>query len=95
MRKADEQVREVLCSETGKPMPKIPLWMADIKVKFVCDEARQKIAPTMTLIDPEPLRKSGAPADSPLSVLALGDEPEPEEYEEEEVVEELPESDYD
>lgn len=42
MRKPDVEVREVVCSETGKPMPKIPLWMADIKVKFVSDEARQK-----------------------------------------------------
>jgi hypothetical protein len=42
MRKPDVEVREVVCSETGKPMTKIPLWMADIKVKFVSDEARQK-----------------------------------------------------
>lgn len=42
MRKPDMEVREVVCSETGKPMPKIPLWMSDIKVKFVSDEARQK-----------------------------------------------------
>ena len=38
MRNPDTEVREVLCSETGKPMPKIPLWMADIKVKFVSEE---------------------------------------------------------
>lgn len=42
MRKPDLEVREVVCSETGKPMVKIPLWMADIKVKFISDEARQK-----------------------------------------------------
>jgi hypothetical protein len=42
MRKSDVEVREVVCSETGKPMPKIPLWMADVNVKFVSDEARQK-----------------------------------------------------
>src|SRR5579862_7068076 len=47
MRKPDVEVREVVCSETGKPMPKIPLWMSDIKVKFVSDEARQK-HPTLT-----------------------------------------------
>jgi hypothetical protein len=47
MRKPDVEVREVVCSETGKPMSKIPLWMADIKVKFVSDEARQK-HPTLT-----------------------------------------------
>ena len=32
MRKADVEVREVVCSETGKPLAKIPLWMADVKV---------------------------------------------------------------
>ncbi|MCS6776230.1 MAG: hypothetical protein RMJ43_09435 [Chloroherpetonaceae bacterium] len=42
MRKPDVEVREVVCSETGKPMPKIPLWLADVKVKFVCEEARQR-----------------------------------------------------
>jgi hypothetical protein len=42
MRKPDAEVREVVCSETGKPMPKIPLWMADVNVKFVSDEARQR-----------------------------------------------------
>ncbi len=42
LRKDDIEVREVLCSETGKPMPKIPLWMADIKVRFISDEARKQ-----------------------------------------------------
>lgn len=58
MRKADTEVREVVCSETGKPMPKIPLWMSDIKVKFVCDEARQKSATPAPLLDVEPVRRS-------------------------------------
>jgi hypothetical protein len=42
MRKQDSPVKEVVCSETGKPMTKIPQWMADVKVKFVSDEARQR-----------------------------------------------------
>ncbi len=42
MRRPDDEVREVVCSETGKPMPKIPSWMADVKVKFISDEARQR-----------------------------------------------------
>ncbi len=42
MRRDDFEVREVLCSETGKPMPNIPLWMADIKVRFISEEARKK-----------------------------------------------------
>lgn len=44
MRKADVEVREVVCSETGKPIPKIPLWMAKVKVKFVSEEAKSRHA---------------------------------------------------
>jgi hypothetical protein len=58
MLKPDVEVQEVLCSETGKPMPKIPLWMADIRVKFVSDEARQKSSPVPGLLDLEAGRKS-------------------------------------
>jgi|SRR5579871_4268560 len=57
MRKPDLEVREVLCSETGKPMTKIPLWMADVKVKFVSDEARQKHPTVPGIADLEPLRR--------------------------------------
>jgi hypothetical protein len=58
MRKPDHIVREVVCSETGKPMPKIPLWMADIKVKFVSDEARQKHTTIAGIPDLEPASRS-------------------------------------
>jgi hypothetical protein len=58
MRKADEPVQEVTCSETGKPMTKIPLWMADVKVKFISDEARQKHPALPGLTDIEPLRRN-------------------------------------
>jgi hypothetical protein len=84
MRKPDEEVREVLCSETGKPMPKIPLWMAGVKVKFVSDEARQKHPTVPGLMDIEPLRRGmGAPGDmEELKDLdaagAMIDEPEAE-----------------
>ncbi len=58
MRKADDIVQEVVCSETGKPMPKIPMWMAGIKVRFVSDEARQKHPTPMGLLEAEPERRS-------------------------------------
>ena len=61
MQKPDAEVREVVCSETGKPMPKIPLWMADVKVKFVSDEARQKHPSPQGLADMEPLRRGLSP----------------------------------
>jgi len=63
MRKADEIVQEVTCSETGKPMPKIPLWMAGIKVKFISDEARQKHPPSSGFADIEaPVRRTSSAA---------------------------------
>ncbi len=62
MRKEDAPVREVVCSETGKPMPKIPLWMADIKVKFVSDEARQKHPTLAGIPDLEAAPRGIAPA---------------------------------
>ena len=42
MRLEDQEVKEVVCSETGKPMPKIPLWMANVQVKFVSEEAQRR-----------------------------------------------------
>lgn len=73
MRKPDDEVQEVVCSETGKPMPKIPLWMADIRVKFVSDEARQKHPSSMALADVEPIRKSLVVAD-PVDLKDLGED---------------------
>ncbi len=58
MRKADTIVQEVVCSETGKPMPKIPLWMAGIEVKFVSDEARQKHPTSSGMLDAAPERRT-------------------------------------
>jgi hypothetical protein len=57
MRKSDAEVREVVCSETGKPMPKIPLWMADVSVKFVSDEARQRHSVSHNPIEAEGARR--------------------------------------
>jgi len=63
MRKPDKEVKEVTCYETGKPMPKIPLWMAGINVKFISDEARQRHPSHASAADFEPLRRSSASAD--------------------------------
>ena len=54
MRNEDAEVHEVLCSTTGKPMPKIPLWMAGIDVNFVSDEAGQKSTPSILALDEVP-----------------------------------------
>lgn len=97
MRKSDLEVREVVCSETGKPMPKIPLWMADVKVKFVSDEARQKhpVAPGLTEI--EPIRRAIGGLDDLKDLEAsgvAGDDTEGGFDEEEVEVEELPDEDF-
>ncbi len=47
MPRPDNPVLEVRCSETGKPMPKIPQWLANVNVKFVSDEAKQRHSPAM------------------------------------------------
>ena len=63
MRKSDVEVKEVLCSETGKPMTKIPMWMADVRVKFVSDEARQKHPAPAGMGELEPLRRGTTPSE--------------------------------
>jgi len=93
MRKADIEVREVVCSETGKPITKIPLWMADIKVKFLSDEARQKHTSAMSLpVDMDKPRRIAAKEEEvdDLKGLALpADDDEPVVYEEEELESEV------
>ncbi len=82
MRKPDVEVREVVCYETGKPMPKIPAWMAEIKVKFVSDEARQRHPAPTSLIDIEPVRRL-AIADADIDVIKAtsdGDEDEESDF---------------
>ncbi|HLH79401.1 MAG TPA: hypothetical protein VKV29_03865 [Chthonomonas sp.] len=56
MPKPDEPVQEVRCYKTGKPLPKVPQWLATVKVKFVSDEARQKETLAPSILDsPNPL----------------------------------------
>src|SRR3981081_1954084 len=97
MRKPDVDVREVGCSETGKPMAKIPLWMADVQVKFISDEAKQK-HPSTGLAALEPLRRSIVPAgeleEIKESVVADLDDVESETAENDEVEEEAAADDF-
>ena len=72
MRKQDIEVREVVCSETGKPMPKIPLWMSDIKVKFISDEARQRHPSIPSAADFEPVRRTTVSASDIDELKSIG-----------------------
>ncbi len=97
MRVPDVDVREVVCSETGKPMAKIPLWMADVKVKFISDEAKQK-HPSAGLADLEPLRRTivaaGELEEIKESVVAGLDDADADNGEAEDAEEEAPSEDF-
>jgi hypothetical protein len=47
-------LNEASCCECGKPISAIPSWLADAKVKFQCEECRQKHPriPGMAELDP-------------------------------------------
>ncbi len=58
---------EVLCHECGRPMPTIPAWLVGAKVKFQCNECKEKHPHPVGELDHEP-RRGRAPA-------AAADEP--------------------
>ncbi|MGC8782890.1 MAG: hypothetical protein ACP5RN_00680 [Armatimonadota bacterium] len=44
----------VVCVDCGKPLEKIPVWLAGVKVKFTCEECRTKHRPPMVIVDDLP-----------------------------------------
>jgi hypothetical protein len=42
MRVEEQHLKEVICCECKKPISTIPAWLAGAKVKFQCEECRQK-----------------------------------------------------
>lgn len=52
----DLTLNEVRCYECNKPMPSIPAWLATAKVKFQCEECRQKHPRVPGMADIEPRR---------------------------------------
>ena len=52
----DTTLHEVSCSECRKPISSIPAWLADAKVKFQCEECRQKHPRIPGMADIEPRR---------------------------------------
>ena len=81
-------LHEAACSECNKPISTIPLWLADAKVKFQCEECRQKHPRVPGMADMD-LRRGIAAGDEPVEM----DEPveEVEEEVEEEAAEETDE----
>ncbi|MBM3494791.1 MAG: hypothetical protein FJX72_10825 [Armatimonadetes bacterium] len=47
---------EVLCHECRAPIPSIPAWLIGAKVKFQCEECRQKHPKAAGEAEPEPRR---------------------------------------
>ena len=80
----DLALNEASCCECGKPISSIPSWLAGAKVKFQCEECRQKHPriPGMADLDP---RRTAAAADD---VVDPDEVAEVEEDAEDEVVEE-------
>ena len=78
----DTTVHEVACFECGKPISAIPTWLAGAKVKFQCEECRQKNPriPGMADLD---LRRTATEVDE-LSVLGdMGGDPDGEDFHDE------------
>lgn len=44
----------VVCVDCGKPLEKIPIWLADVKVKFTCEECRTKHRTPLVIVDDLP-----------------------------------------
>ena len=80
----DLALNEASCCECGKPISSIPSWLAGAKVKFQCEECRQKHPriPGMADLDP---RRTAAAADEVADVeevVEVEDEAEDEVAEE-------------
>jgi len=68
----ERAVEEVLCYECGAPMPAIPSWYATVKLKFTCDNCRQKSSkpapiPTLDVVLP---RSAALADDADIEVVA-------------------------
>jgi hypothetical protein len=73
----DTSLSEVSCFECGKPISSIPPWLAGAKVKFQCEECRQKHPRVPGMADLEPRR--GADADEVADEVTIEEEDEEEE----------------
>lgn len=79
----DTSLHEVGCFECGKPISSIPPWLAGAKVKFQCEECRQKHPRVPGMADLEP-RRSGGDADDLGEISEVVEEAEEAEEETEE-----------
>jgi hypothetical protein len=74
----DLTLNEVSCFECGKPISSIPPWMAGAKVKFQCEECRQKHPRVPGMADLEPRRGMGGDVDELGETAEVVEDPEEE-----------------
>ncbi|GIV15891.1 MAG: hypothetical protein KatS3mg022_1326 [Armatimonadota bacterium] len=53
----------VVCVECGKPLEKIPVWLASVKVKFTCEECRTKHRTPIVIVEDLPPLPEEPPED--------------------------------
>lgn len=81
----DLELNEMRCSECQKPIPAIPQWLSDVKVRFQCEECRQKHPRGANVPEVvEPLRRSLSATEEEIPEEVMDPEDEVEEEEEEE-----------
>ncbi len=66
---------EVQCHECGQPIPTIPAWLVGAKVKFQCNECKEKHPRSAMELDAEPrrTRSTAAPRERPIDEVPLDD----------------------
>ena len=79
----DMSLSEVSCYECRKPISSIPPWLAGAKVKFQCEECRQKHPRVPGMADLEP-RRGSVDSDEAAELAEVAEDVEDEAEDEEE-----------
>lgn len=73
MPKQKPRQMEVLCCECGNPIPSVPIWLTNAKVRFECEECRQKNPGQPLKGDGEPRRAEIKPEPEPIPIELAAD----------------------
>ncbi len=64
----------VQCTSCGKPIERIPNWMASIKTEFVCNNCPNRTMKNIAFVSLDPVAKPAVPEDEIPAEIALDDE---------------------